>query len=170
MWLGKRPRGQKCPSQSNSYSRQDHRNVKMSGVSVLNSNWSEMSVRFMLSHHSATICKMTTSAALDGIRFHPRITHYNSGRVVPIYTITFQRYADLCKVIGVTCTGDATDTLIKIKKEKRNNAPIVIRLLGCLRNFSSSNDGPMFLSVGHGCNPPESECNNLFHVLFRKSK
>jgi hypothetical protein len=39
---------------NSSYSRQDHRNVKMSGVSVLHSNWSEMSVRFMLSHPSAT--------------------------------------------------------------------------------------------------------------------
>jgi hypothetical protein len=64
------------------------------------------------------ICKMTTSAALDGIKFHPRITHYNSGRVVCIYTITFQRYADLFKVLGVTCTEDVTDTLMKIKNEK----------------------------------------------------
>jgi hypothetical protein len=52
--LGKRPRGPKCPSQSNSYSRHDdHRNAKMSGVGM-HSNWSEMSVRFILSHHSAT--------------------------------------------------------------------------------------------------------------------
>jgi hypothetical protein len=63
-----------------------------------------------------------------------------------------------------------TDTLIKIKKEKRNNAPILIRLLGCLRNFSKSNDGPMVLVVGHGCNSPESECNNPLHGLFRKSQ
>jgi hypothetical protein len=69
------------------------------------------------------ICDMTTSAALDGIRLHPRIPHYNSGRVVPTYTIKFQRYADLCKVPGDTCTEDVTDSLIKIKKEKRNNAP-----------------------------------------------
>jgi hypothetical protein len=41
------------------------------------------------------ICNMTTSAAWDGIRFYPRIPHYNSGRVVPTYTIKFQRYADL---------------------------------------------------------------------------
>jgi hypothetical protein len=41
------------------------------------------------------ICKMTPSAALDGIRFHPGIPQYNSGRVVPTYTITFQRYGDL---------------------------------------------------------------------------
>jgi hypothetical protein len=72
---------------------------------------------------------MTTSAALDGIRFHPRISHYNSSRGVPTYTIAFQRYADLCNVLGVTCTEDVTDTLIKIKKEKRNNAPILILLL-----------------------------------------
>jgi hypothetical protein len=116
------------------------------------------------------ICKMTTSAVLDGIMFHPRIPHYNSGRVVPTYTITFQRYTDLCKILGVTCTEDVTDTLMKIKKEKRNNAPILIRLLGCLRKFSNSNDGPMVLAVGHGCNPPESEGNNPLHVLFRKSQ
>jgi hypothetical protein len=47
-----------------------------------------------------------------------------------------------------------TDTLIKIKKEKRNNAPILIHLLGCLRNVSHSNDGPMVLVVEQGCNPP----------------
>jgi hypothetical protein len=40
---------------SNSYSRHDdHRNVKMSGFSVLHSNWSEMSVRFVPFHHSDT--------------------------------------------------------------------------------------------------------------------
>jgi hypothetical protein len=90
---------------------------------------------------------MTISAALDGLKVHLRIPHYNSGHVVPTYTITFQRYADLCKVLGVTCTEDQTDTLMKIKSEKRNNAPILIRLLGCLRNFSNSNDGPMVLAV-----------------------
>jgi hypothetical protein len=116
------------------------------------------------------ICKITTSAALDGIRFHPRIPHYNSGRVVSTYTITFQRYADLCKVLRVTRTEDVTDTLIKIKKEKRNNAPILIRLLGCLRNFSTSNDEPMVLAVGNDCNPPESEFNHPFHVLFHKAQ
>lgn len=116
------------------------------------------------------ICKMTTSAAFDGIMFHPRIPHYNSGRVVPAYTIIFQRYADLCKVLGVTCAEDVTDTLIKIKKEKRNNTPTSIRLLGCLRNCSNSNEGPMVLAVGHGCNPPESELNQPLHVLLRKSQ
>jgi hypothetical protein len=80
---------------------------------------------------------MTTSAALDGVRFHPRIPHYNSGRVVPTYSIKFQRYVDLCKVLGVTCTEDLTDTLINIKKEKRNNSPILIRLLGCLMIFQT---------------------------------
>jgi hypothetical protein len=113
---------------------------------------------------------MITSAALDGIRFHPRIPHYNSGRVVPIYTIEFQRYADLCKILGVTCTEDVTDTLMKIKNEKRNNDPILIRVLGSLRKFSNSNDGPMVLVIGHGCNPQESECNKPLHVLFRKSQ
>jgi hypothetical protein len=48
-----------------------------------------------------------------------RIPHYNSGRVVPTYTIKFQRFADLCKIFGVTCTEDVTDTLIKIKKESK---------------------------------------------------
>jgi hypothetical protein len=28
----------------------------------------------------------------------------------------------------------------------------------------------MVLAVGHGCNPPESECNHPLHVLFRKSQ
>jgi hypothetical protein len=51
---------------------------------------------------------------MDGIRFHSRIPHYNSGHAVPTYTITFQRYADLCKVLGVNCTEDVTDTLIKM--------------------------------------------------------
>jgi hypothetical protein len=81
------------------------------------------------------ICNMKTSAALDGIRFHPRIPHYNSGCVVPTNTINFQQYADLCKILGVICTEDVTDTLINIKKEKRNNAPILILPLGCLRKF-----------------------------------
>jgi hypothetical protein len=81
------------------------------------------------------ICKRTTSAALNGIKFHPGIPHYNSGRVVPTYTIKFQRYAELCKILVVTCTKDVTDTLMKIKNEKRNNVPILIRLLGCLREF-----------------------------------
>jgi hypothetical protein len=116
------------------------------------------------------ICEMTTSAALDGIRLHHRNPHYNSGRVVPTYTIKFQRYSDLCKVLGVTSTEDVTDSRIKIKKEKRSNAPILIRLLGCLRKFSNSYDGPMVLAVGHGCNQPESECNNPLNVLFRKSQ
>jgi hypothetical protein len=80
------------------------------------------------------ICKMTTSAALDGIRFHPRIPYNNSGRVVPTYTITFQSYEDLRKILGVTCTENLTDTLIKIKKERGKNAPTLIGLLGCLRN------------------------------------
>jgi hypothetical protein len=116
------------------------------------------------------ICKMQTAAALDGIRFHPRIPHYNSGRVVPTYAITFQRYADICKVLGVTCNEYVTDTLMKIKNEERNNAPILIRLLGCFRKFSNSNDGPMFLAVGYGCNPPESEFNQPLNVLSRKSQ
>jgi hypothetical protein len=28
----------------------------------------------------------------------------------------------------------------------------------------------MVLAVGHGCNPPESECSYPLHVLFRKSQ
>jgi hypothetical protein len=70
----------------------------------------------------------------------------------------------------VTCTEDLTDTLIKIKKEKCNNSPTLIRLLECLRNSSNSIDGPMILVVGNGFNTPESEFNHPLHVIFRKSQ
>jgi hypothetical protein len=35
------------------------------------------------------ICKMATSAALDGKMFHPRITHTNSGHFLSANTIKF---------------------------------------------------------------------------------
>jgi hypothetical protein len=70
----------------------------------------------------------------------------------------------------VTCTEDVTDTMNKIKKEKRNNAATSISLLGCLRNSSNSNDGTIIMAVGHGCNPPESELNYPLHVIFRRSQ
>jgi hypothetical protein len=59
----------------------------------------------------------------------------NDSQVLPsLSNPTFQSSAGICKIIGVTCTEDLTDTLIKIKKEKGNNAPTLIRLLKCLRN------------------------------------
>jgi hypothetical protein len=108
---------------------------------------------------------MTTSAALDGISFHARILHYNSGRVINTYGRMFKSYPDICKVLEVTCTEDVTDTLIKIK-EKRNNAPILIHVLRYLRYSSSSDYGPIILEVGHGCSPSESEFKHPWHAFF----
>jgi hypothetical protein len=70
------------------------------------------------------ICKMATSAALDGKLFHPRIPHTNSGHFLTANTINVYIYADLCKVLGVNCTEDVSDTLIKIKKEKQKMLPL----------------------------------------------
>lgn len=115
------------------------------------------------------ICELSTSSTSHGVAVHPRHPRSNSFRVPSTYKIAFRSYRDLCKVIGVSCVDDITETLCTVKVDKRENVPISIRVLGGLRQRERSKEGPMMLGVGC-CFDMESDIPSSLHVLFRSSQ
>jgi hypothetical protein len=80
----------------------------------------------------------------------------------------FESYQDLCKVLGVSCSADISQTILKIKLDKRDNTPLAVRVLGGLKQGGKVID-PMFLAVGSSIST-HADLESPLHVLFRKSQ
>ena len=94
------------------------------------------------------ISKLTTSQAKHGIRVHPRVPVSNSCLVPSSCSIIFESYVDLCKLLGVACMEDITSTLVKIKIDRRDNAPVSVRVIVGLRSEHSRSERLMVLAIG----------------------
>jgi hypothetical protein len=114
------------------------------------------------------MCNMVTSLAEKNVRIHPRIPIPNSSRVSSSYRIIFERYADLCKVLGVSCMADVAETIIKIKAKKRE-APVSVRVIGGLKQHEGTRDGCMILAVGSSISA-DAGLEGPLHVLYRKTQ
>ena len=113
-------------------------------------------------------CKLATKLAGTKVHMHPRIPISNSSRISSSYQIVFESYADLCKVIGVSCISDVAETLMKIKAKKRNE-PVSVRVIGGLKQREGISDGSMILALGRSINF-DANLESPLHVLYRKSQ
>jgi hypothetical protein len=115
------------------------------------------------------LCEVATSMVGGGLNINPRHPRSNSIRVLPTNMICFQRFYDMCKVLGVSCAEEVADSLVKTKFGKRENAPVSVRVLGCLSQNKKHPNGPLVLAVGAriggGLGPEDP-----VHVLFRRSR
>jgi hypothetical protein len=100
---------------------------------------------------------------------HSSISRETSFRAPSSYSIIFETYADLCKVLGVLCIDNVAETIIKTKVDKRENVPISVRLIGCLKQARSTTEGCMIRGVGNSICKIEDYQSPL-PVLFRKSQ
>jgi hypothetical protein len=114
------------------------------------------------------ICKIATSLAEKNVHMHPRIPIPNSSRISSSYQIIFESYADLCKVLGVSCMADVAETLVKIKA-KKCDAPVSVRVIGGLKQREGTSDGYMILAVGSSISV-DANLKGPLHVLYRKSQ
>jgi hypothetical protein len=115
------------------------------------------------------LCTLATSQAEKGVRVHPSVSRATSFHAPSSYSILFETYADLCKVLGVLCIDDVAETIIKTKVDKRENAPISVRVIGSLKQARSPTDGCMIMGVGNSISKVEDYQSPL-PVLFRKSQ
>jgi hypothetical protein len=115
-----------------------------------------------------SICGLATSLSSLGTSVHPWLPRSNSFRVPSSYKIMFESYQDLCKVLGVSCSADVSETMLKIKLDKRDNTPLAVRVLGGLKQGGKVTD-PMFLAVGSSIST-HADLESPLHVLFRKSQ
>jgi hypothetical protein len=114
------------------------------------------------------ICGLATSMSSRGMTVHPWFPRSSSFRVPSSYRIMFESYQDSCKVLGLSCASDITETMLKIKLDKRGKAPLAVRILGGLKQGGNVNE-PMFLAVGSSVSP-HADTKYPMHVLFRKTQ
>lgn len=114
------------------------------------------------------ICKLATSVAGTNVHMHPRIPISNSSRISSSYQIVFESYADLCKLLGVSCISDVAETLLKIKAKKRSE-PVSVRVIGGLKQREGISDASMILALGRSISF-DASLEGPLHVLYRKSQ
>jgi hypothetical protein len=113
-------------------------------------------------------CKLATTLAGTKVPKHPGIPIPTSSRIYSSYQIVFESYADLCKVLGVSCISDVAETLVKIKANKRSE-PVSVRVIGGLKQREDISDGSMILALGRSMNF-DANLESPLHVLYRKSQ
>jgi hypothetical protein len=94
------------------------------------------------------IGRLAPSRALNGILVHPSTSRSKSFRAPSSHTLLFETYANICRVIGVRCMADVGGSIIKTKGDKRENAPISVYLIGCLKQKTIYSEGVMVMAVG----------------------
>jgi hypothetical protein len=114
------------------------------------------------------ICRLATSLAGTNVYMHPRIPISSSSRISSSYQIVFASYADLCKVLGVSCISDVAETLLKIKAKKRNE-PVSVRVIGGLKQREGISDASMILALGRSISF-DANLEGPLHVLYCKSQ
>jgi hypothetical protein len=67
---------------------------------------------------------------------------------------------------GVSCAADISETMLKIKLDKRENTPLTVRVLGGLKQGGKVCE-PMFLALGSSISA-HADLESPLHVLFRK--
>jgi hypothetical protein len=113
-------------------------------------------------------CKLATILARAKVQMHPRVPIPNSSRISSSYQISFESYADLCKVLGVSCISEVAETLMKIKASK-SIEPVSVRVIGELKQREGIRDGSMILALGRSINF-DGFLEIPLHVLYRKSQ
>jgi hypothetical protein len=113
-------------------------------------------------------CKLATTLAGTKVPKLPGIPIPTSSRIYSSYQIVFESYADLCKVLGVSCISDVAETLVKIKAKKRSE-PVSVRVIGGLKQREDISDGSMILALGRSINF-DGYLEIPLHVLYRKSQ
>jgi hypothetical protein len=98
------------------------------------------------------ICEAVAFADSEGVDIHPVRPRVGSSKIGPTYKISFQRFDELCKDLGVSCLSDVHHSLLKVKNGKGEQSPISVRVIGGLKQDGPSTNGPMRLAVGSSIN------------------
>lgn len=115
------------------------------------------------------ICQLASKVDESGVVFSPKYPSMNSSKIPPSYRIEFESYALMCKVLGVTCLDDISETVKKTKLDRRTGAPTMLRIIGVLAQDTTSESGAVALAVASSI-LPFPEIQRSVSVLFRRTQ
>jgi hypothetical protein len=111
---------------------------------------------------------LATTLAGTKFQMHPGVPIPNSSRISSSSKTVFERYADLFKVLEVSCISDAAGKLVKIKAKKCSE-PVFVRVIGGLKQRKGIGGGSMILALGRSINF-DANLESPLHELYRNSQ
>ena len=117
----------------------------------------------------AAICHVSKAKHDSAVLFSPHFPLAHTARASPKYEAKFHSFSVLCSAIGVQLAAEATESVKRVRIDRRTKAPIFVRVVGVLAQDADSSEGPMALAVGHSI-LPDMLPSVTIPTLYRSSR